>query len=186
VLADAAIAILASRGIHQLTHRNVDQHAGLPVGTAANYFPQRDELLAAAAHRIVELHLAGMAAATGAPPSRPLSRSDLANLIGDSLYVAATEYRDRYLAIYELLLEATRRPFLMQTLSTISAATLESTLALHRYLGLSTTRAQVQDMTTLYGGALFTLITAMPSATITRRRARSLVRHIVTGVLGTD
>lgn len=184
MLADAAIALLAAQGIHQLTHRNVDQHAGLPVGTAANYFPQRDELLAAAAHRIVELQLAEMVAITGAGPPHPLSHLDLANMIGDSLYAAATEHRARYLAIYELLLEATRRPFLMQTLSVISAATLESTLALHRHLGLPTTRAQVQDMTALFGGALYTLVTAPPSVRVTRRSARTLARYITAGVLG--
>lgn len=183
-LADAAIAILASHGIHQLTHRNVDRHAGLPAGTAANYFPQRDALLGAAAQRIVELSLADMTAATEAAPPQRLRQPGLANLIGDSLYAAATDHRERHLAIYELLLEATRRPHLRETLSALSAAALESTLALHRQLGLPTTRAQVQAMTTLYGGALYTLITAAAPATTTRRQARDLARHIVTGVLG--
>lgn len=182
VLTDTAIAILAGHGIHQLTHRNVDRHAGLPAGTAANYFPQRDELLEATARRIVELTLADMTAASRATPPRRLTRPELANLIGDALYAAATDHRDRYLAIYELLLEATRRPALRQTLSAISATTVESTLALHRHLGLPTSRAQVQALTTLYGGTLYTLITTTP-ATISRRQTRTLARHIVTGVL---
>src|SRR5580698_8521514 len=51
-LADAAIEVLGTAGIHKLSHRAVDERAGLPAGTAANYFPRRDDLLAAAArHR---------------------------------------------------------------------------------------------------------------------------------------
>lgn len=183
-LADAAIAILARQGIHRLTHRNVDRHTALPAGTTANYFPQRDALLEAAAQRIVDLALADMTAATVATPPRQPRRPDLARLIGDSLHAAATGHRERYLAIYELLLEATRRPRLRATLSALSTATVESTLALHRHLGLPTTRAQVHTVTALYGGALFTLVTASAPETITRRQTRALARHIVTGVLG--
>lgn len=51
-LADAAIEILGTGGIHKLSHRAVDEQAGLPQGIASNYFPRRDDLLAAAASRI--------------------------------------------------------------------------------------------------------------------------------------
>ena len=76
-LADAAIEVLGTAGIHKLSHRAVDERAGLPAGTASNYFPRRDDLLAAAAERVGELHMAEMAAADRAaaarraPPSRP-------------------------------------------------------------------------------------------------------------------
>jgi DNA-binding transcriptional regulator YbjK len=183
-LADSAIAILADQGIHKLTHRNVDRHAGVPLGTTANYFPQRDELLDAAAHRIVELVLKDTSAAAGAEPPRPLRGPQLANLLGDSLYVAATDQRSRYLAIYELLLEATRRPHLRSTLAAISVATEDATLALHHQLGLRSTRAEVQAMTTLYGGALFALVTTVSPDGITRADAHALARHISASVLG--
>jgi DNA-binding transcriptional regulator YbjK len=184
-LADTAIAILATDGIHYLTHRNVDRRAGLPTGTTANYFPQRDELLGAAARRVAELSVADMTAASDAPFVLP-RRFDLANLMGDSLYVAATDNRDRYLAMFELLMEATRRPFLRGTLSAVTAATLDTTLALHRLLGLPSTRTQVEAMTTLYGGALYALITTSAPELVTRRKARALARSIVRGVLGSD
>ena len=48
-LADAAIEILGTAGIHKLSHRAVDEQAGVPPGTASNYFPRRDDLLEAAA-----------------------------------------------------------------------------------------------------------------------------------------
>ena len=66
-LADAAIEVLGTAGIHKLSHRAVDERAGLPAGTAANYFPRRDDLLAAAAERVAELHVAEM---TGRRPGR--------------------------------------------------------------------------------------------------------------------
>src|SRR6202012_5716814 len=59
-LGDAAIAILGTPGIHSLSHRAVDERAELPAGTAANYFPTRDELLAAAARRVFGLHIEAM------------------------------------------------------------------------------------------------------------------------------
>src|ERR1700722_9492734 len=62
-LADAVIEVLGTAGIHKLSHRAVDERAGLPAGTAANYFPRRDDLLAAAAERVAELHVAEMTAA---------------------------------------------------------------------------------------------------------------------------
>ncbi len=183
-LADAAIAILAGQGSHHLTHRTVDRRAGVPAGTTANYFPQRDDLLDAAARRIVELSVTDMTTAAAPTQTGPPSRPDLAGLLGDSLFAAATVLRERYLAIYELLLEATRRPRLAETLATLSESTVESTLALHRELGLGTTRAQVEAMVTLYGGALFALVTGPAPQAVTRDQTRALAEAIVTGVLG--
>src|SRR5690606_3757177 len=51
-LGDAAIEVLASEGSRGLTHRAVDQRAGLPTGTTANYYRSRESLLTAAAERI--------------------------------------------------------------------------------------------------------------------------------------
>src|SRR5215472_9995242 len=134
-LADAAIEILGTAGIHKLSHRAVDERAGLPPGTAANYFPRRDDLLAAAAHRVAELSLADMAAANREEAGPP-SRRRLAELIGASLLDSATRHRTRYLAIYELTLEATRQPALAQSMSELAVAALDATIAEHRALGL--------------------------------------------------
>jgi DNA-binding transcriptional regulator YbjK len=181
-LAGAAIEILAAGGIHKLSHRAVDEHAGVPAGTASNYFASRDELLVAAARRVAELHLADMAAASG-KLTGPISTDVLAALIGASLYESATRYRSRYLAIYELTLEATRNLPLAQALSQIAPAALERTVALHRELGLATSPEQAQLLITLFGGALLTLITGPPGA-VTREAALTLARCLVTGILG--
>jgi Tetracyclin repressor-like, C-terminal domain len=54
-VADAAIAVLADHGGRGLTHRAVDQAAGLPSGTTSNYARTREALLTLALTRIGEL-----------------------------------------------------------------------------------------------------------------------------------
>jgi DNA-binding transcriptional regulator YbjK len=182
-LADAAIAILGTSGIHALSHRAVDERAELPAGTAANYFPTRDELLAAAARRVFSRHIAAMEAADS-QVAGPVSAGGLAELIGGALYDSAARHRTRYLAIYELTLEATRRPALAEELSGMVTAVLDVTIGQHRALGLDTSRAQVQALITLFSGALLTLVTGPPEA-VTPAAASALARSLVAGVLAT-
>jgi len=53
-LADAGIAVLAREGSRGLTHRAVDEEAGVPTGTTSNYFRSRDALVAGLFERIGE------------------------------------------------------------------------------------------------------------------------------------
>ena len=184
-LADAAIEVLGTSGIHKLSHRAVDERAGLPSGTATNYFPRRDDLLAAAAERVAELHIAEMAAADRAAPVPPGDTAGpdlLAELIGASLYDAATRHRTRYLAAYELALESSRQPALAVAMSRLGGGAMETTLAEHRALGLTTTPEQVQALIALYNGTLLTLVIA-PPGTVTPEATLALARSLVTGVL---
>jgi DNA-binding transcriptional regulator YbjK len=182
-LADAAIAILGTAGIHALSHRAVDERAELPAGTAANYFPTRDELLAAAARRVVGLHMEAMAAADS-QAAGPVGADGLAELIGGALYDSAARHRTRYLAIYELTLEAARRPELAEALSGMVATTLDITIGQHRTLGLDTSPAQVQMLITLFSGVLLTLAAGPPEA-VTPDATDALARCLVAGVLAT-
>jgi DNA-binding transcriptional regulator YbjK len=182
-LADAAIEILGTGGIHKLSHRAVDEQAGLPPGTSSNYFPRRGDLLAAAARRVAELHLADMAAANREAAS-PADQDGLARLIGASLYHSATRHRIRYLAIYELTLEATRRPDLARSMSQLASGALDTTIAEHRALGLPTSPQQAQALITLFASTLLTLVTGPPEA-INRAHTLTLARGLVSGILGT-
>jgi DNA-binding transcriptional regulator YbjK len=182
-LADAAIAILGTSGIHALSHRAVDEQAEVPTGTAANYFPTRDELLAAAARRVFGLQIAAMEAADSQMPG-PVGPGSLADLIGGALYDSAAHHRARYLAIFELTLEATRSPALAKALSEMAAATLDFTIGQHRALGLNTSAAQVQALIMLFSGVLLTLV-AGPPEVVTPSAANALAQCMVTGVLAT-
>ncbi|MGH3122524.1 MAG: TetR/AcrR family transcriptional regulator, partial [Streptosporangiaceae bacterium] len=61
-MADAAIAVLADHGARGLTHRAVDQAAGLPPGTTSNHARSREALLTLTLTRIAELDAAEGAA----------------------------------------------------------------------------------------------------------------------------
>lgn len=181
-----------------MTHRAVEKTAGLPQGTASNYFRSREALLVAAAERIVELHRADMeraaqdheAAATGTPPHfagqgagapEDFTRQ-LVDLLTESLLGAATALRTRYLAIFELQLEAVRRPALAAALAGLQDASTRFTAGHHAQLGLPTPAEAIPALITLYGGALFTLVTA-PPGTVTREVVRRVAHAIVRGAL---
>ncbi|NUT36558.1 MAG: TetR family transcriptional regulator [Hamadaea sp.] len=53
-LLDAAIRVLGTRGLRQLTHRAVDAEAGLPLGSTSNSFRTREALVHGALDRLVE------------------------------------------------------------------------------------------------------------------------------------
>lgn len=69
-----------------------------------------------------------MQAGAGPVPAA-IDREGLADLIGQSLYRAATLRRTRFQAVFELALEATRSPALGDALSGLAAAAVETTIA---------------------------------------------------------
>lgn len=179
-LADGALRVLAASGVHGFSHRAVDAAAELPAGTAANYFGSRDALLSAAAERVLELHEQDMAAAHSLITG-PVDRDGLIRLLATSLQTSATLYRERYLAIYELTLEATRRPALQQTFEAIRNTAVEFTCEQHQALGLSTSRQDVETLITLFGGALFSLITGQ-AGQVDATTCDALARTMVAGI----
>lgn len=166
-LTDAAIELLASSGVHGLTHRAVEKAADLPPGTASNYFRSREALLVAVAERVAELHHADTDRAIEQPAT-------LVELLTESLFTAATALRDRYLAIFELQLEATRRPALAAVLARLQDTALLVTAGHHDELGLTIPREKIPALIALYGGALFTLVGAPPGSV-----SRDIVQHMV-------
>lgn len=176
VLADAAIELLASSGVHGLTHRAVEKAAGLPAGTASNYFRSREALLVAAAERIAGLHHADTARAVEQPAT-------LVDLLTESLLTAATTLRSRYLAIFELQLEATRRPVLAAALAGLQDTASHLTAGHHGELGLATPPEKIPVLMALYGGALFTLVSAPPGS-VSRVVVQNVAEGIVHGLAG--
>jgi AcrR family transcriptional regulator len=107
-LADAGIGVLSSDGSRGLTHRAVDARAGVPIGTTSNYFRSRDELLQGLVVRIGE-RLAPdptvLDDLAGRPPGPALFADYMRYLVE-----RMTNERDATLALFELRLEAARRP----------------------------------------------------------------------------
>ncbi|MEE1769652.1 MULTISPECIES: TetR family transcriptional regulator [unclassified Streptomyces] len=112
-LADAAIEMLAAEGMRRLTHRAVDQRAGLAEGSCSYYFRTRQALLQAAVERLAEADIADAAAL---PTTGTTSAEKLADTAVAYLEHWGAQGRVRTLARHELALEATRRPELRAVL----------------------------------------------------------------------
>lgn len=114
-LLDAAIEVLARDGARGLTFRAVDTEAGVPIGTASNYFANRDEMLSQAGRHIHHRLWATpqeIEAFSREAPSRAL--------IEQMLRAMLRRFDDdpsAFLALLELRLEATRRPELRAALT---------------------------------------------------------------------
>ncbi|MDN2501326.1 TetR/AcrR family transcriptional regulator [Nocardia nova] len=113
-LLDASIEVLAREGARGLTFRAVDQEAGVPAGTASNYFPNRDALLVQVGHRYYERLIPSEEAM--AKSRGPQTRETMTELMTE-VVERVFHFRTGYLAILELRLEATRRPELQALLT---------------------------------------------------------------------
>jgi AcrR family transcriptional regulator len=84
---DAALELVAERGLKGLTHRAVDERAGVPAGTTSNSHRTRAALVDAVIARLEERDLAVWAADADAPP--PADADQLAELLARYLGIFA-------------------------------------------------------------------------------------------------
>lgn len=133
-LVDAAIEVLARDGARGLTFRAVDVEAGVPKGTASNYFTSRDELLNQVGHRIYERLIPDEATVAGMVAG-PNTRERTAELVRQVVERVAA-FRTGFLALLELRLEATRRPELRAVLTARVARNVEENVTAHLASGL--------------------------------------------------
>ena len=142
----------------------------------------------AAADRIVELHHADMDRAaqhhTATTKARPAERArrPLIDLLTESLLTAATTLRNRYRAIFELQLEALRRPALASALAGLPDTSIADDRRPPRHARPAHPREAIPTLITLYGGTLFTLVTA-PVERISGQIVHGLAQAIVHGAL---
>ena len=107
-IADAAIHLVATRGLRGLTHRAVDAEAGLPPGSTSYYLRTRNALLTACVNRMLARDL------TRHPGSRRVDAGRWTDatvelLVGMTVGLAR-DRPDDLVARYELSLEASRQP----------------------------------------------------------------------------
>ncbi|MFE7891107.1 TetR/AcrR family transcriptional regulator [Streptomyces sp. NPDC057412] len=108
LVADTALALLAERGMRGLTHRAVDEAAGLPQGSTSNVARTRQALLELAVRRLAEREARVLALEEMPDPRDGLDA--LAEGLALATHRSLTRNRELTLARYELALEATRRP----------------------------------------------------------------------------
>ncbi|MER5311035.1 TetR family transcriptional regulator [Streptomyces sp. NPDC002773] len=133
-LLDAAIQVLADEGARGLTFRAVDSRAGVPTGTSSNYFRDRDQVLSEVADRIFERLTPApgdIDTALLPPPSRAL----VVELMRRLAQRLAAE-RTCYLGLFELRLEAVRRPELRTQLTKVLRADLDENVRIHLAAGM--------------------------------------------------
>ncbi|MFE4618866.1 MULTISPECIES: TetR/AcrR family transcriptional regulator [Streptomyces] len=128
-LLDAAIEVLADEGARGLTFRAVDARAGVPTGTSSNYFSDRDQVLSEVADRIfVRLTPEPGAIDTALLPEP--SRALVVELMRWLAHRMAAE-RTCYLGLFELRLEAARRPELQKRFTQVLRDDLALNIRLH-------------------------------------------------------
>ncbi|WP_350348103.1 TetR family transcriptional regulator [Agromyces sp. G08B096] len=140
-LADAGLTVLAREGSRGLTHRAIDEEAGVPTGTASNYFRSRDALIAGLVERIGE-RLAptpdDLERRASEPPSRALFTEYLRDIVR-----RLSEQREVTLALFELRLEAGRSPEVGATLGALLRAGFDADVAFNEAAGLPGGRAEI-------------------------------------------
>jgi len=115
-----------------LTHRAVDEAAGLPPGSTSNHARTRAALLELALARLTEREQAVYAAAMhpgGEMPEGAGEVARLADLLARTVHAAITVHREVTIARYELALEASRRPELRKIYDEVGRGIRERVIA---------------------------------------------------------
>lgn len=157
-LADAGLRVLASVGSRGLTHRAVDDAAGVPSGTASNYFRTRELLIAGLVDRIGERLApspADLERRTSEAPSRALFAAYLRDIVR-----RLTVEREVTLALFELRLESTRRPEIAVLLDAWRRAGFDADVAFNTDAGLPGGRREIALFHYAIDGLLFDRLTA--------------------------
>lgn len=157
-LCDAGLRVLAAAGARGLTHRAVDGEAGVPTGTASNYFRSRDALLAALGERIFE-RLTPTADRLD-PLADEEPTADLSAAYVRDVAARVLGAPELTLALLELRLEATRRPALATTLGRTLQAGYRSDVAFHVGRGLPGGAREVELLHYAIDGLVLDRLTA--------------------------
>ena len=155
---DTAVDILADTGVAGVTHRQVDERAGMPPGTTSNYFRTRLALLEAVTAHVADLHwqrVAVLQSVVGQPQSREGVKALMTRMITDP----DEQSRRRNAARFELFLEGTRRPELRPALNEIQAAALKSACLILEAAGFEPSTEQMGELSRLLNGLAFSNLT---------------------------
>ncbi|MEU7428316.1 TetR family transcriptional regulator [Streptomyces sp. NPDC040750] len=169
-LADAAISTLARSGLRGLTHRAVDQSAGVPAGSCSYYFRTRQELLRATVERLAELDIAEIEERPALVGPADVDR--LAEATASLVEHWTTAGRERMLARYELALEAPRRPELQAALHTAGGRHRAIAENLLTAAGAPDPAAHANAFVAFLDGILFNQLTAAAPHRLTSEQLR--------------
>ena len=186
-LADAAIHVVATKGMRGLTHRAVDAQAGVPTGSTSAYFRTRKALVEGVVQRLADLDNAEVVEAR---VDVPLDPDRLAEGVAHVLDHWMTTARERTLARYACLLEATHHPELRGIL-THGERPRAQARELLAALGAQDPERQSRELVAFLDGLLFDRLVGAgalgaptPGTPESRAELTAAVRAALRGVLG--
>ncbi|MER7192197.1 TetR/AcrR family transcriptional regulator [Streptomyces flaveolus] len=183
LVADAALALLAERGMRGLTHRAVDEAAGLPQGSTSNLARTRQALLELAVRRLAEREARVLALHEMPDPRGGLDA--VVDALALATHRALTRNRELTLARYELALEATRRPELRAYFDATGARFREQLGALVTAMGSADPARHVLSLVAWADGLMFSCVAGSFSAEVPGRdEVRAGLRELMDGMLG--
>ncbi|MGW7019535.1 TetR/AcrR family transcriptional regulator [Streptomyces decoyicus] len=195
-IADAALNLLAERGMRGLTHRAVDEAAGLPQGSTSNLARTRAALLEAAVRRLAEREAAVLtpgemppATVEGKQGAGSGWRSDaavaaVAGALSLALHRYLTRHRQLLIARYELALEATRRPELRAVYDRAGRAFREPVVAMLTSAGSADPERHALSLVAWCDGVLFSCTAGQfHMAVPTREALRTSCTELLDGML---
>ncbi|GAA2765565.1 TetR/AcrR family transcriptional regulator [Streptomyces paradoxus] len=183
LVADTALALLAERGMRGLTHRAVDESAGLPQGSTSNLARTRQALLELAVRRLAEREARVLA--LHEMPDPGAGAASLADALALATHRALTGHRALTLARYELALEATRRPELRAFFDATGARFRDQLAALVTGLGSTDPARHTLSLIAWADGLMFSCVAGSFGAEVpSLEEVRAGLRELLEGMLG--
>ncbi|MFJ4169266.1 TetR/AcrR family transcriptional regulator [Paenarthrobacter sp. NPDC089714] len=172
-LADAALAVVAAKGLKGLTHRAVDAEAGAAVGTTSNYFRNREALVTAALDRVEELD--SRLLRQQARGQFPTSVSELAEQLTGAVLALAREHADLTRARFAFALD---RP---ESVSAGHERMLTGLAQILEALGVPDSRVRAEAVADYSDGLALHLLTARQGQDIAHSTVAANVRQLLEG-----
>ncbi len=107
---DAALRIIASRGLPAVTHRTVAREAKVPLAATTYYFASKNEILAEALESLSAAEVERLSDLTSEIMTGSKSQEEVAAALGKALIPEPEEAERRWLAQFEIYVEAARNP----------------------------------------------------------------------------
>ncbi|MFB7573198.1 TetR/AcrR family transcriptional regulator [Streptomyces sp. NPDC056165] len=184
LVADTALTLLAERGMRGLTHRAVDERAGLPQGSTSNVARTRQALLELAVRRLAERE-ARVLALHEMPDPRTGGLDSLAEGLALATHRALTRNRALTLARYELALEATRRPELRSYFDAAGARFRDQLGALVTAMGSTAPERHVLSLVAWADGLMYSCVAGSFHARVPElEELRAGLRELLEGMFG--
>ena len=167
-----------------LTHRAVDEAAGLPQGSTSNLARTRQALLELAVRRLAERE-SRVLALDEMPDARRGGLDPLVDGLALAIHRALTGNRDLTLARYELALEATRRPELRSYFDTAGARFRDQLADLVTAMGSADPARHVLSLVAWADGLMFSCVAGAFHARVPGLdEVRAGLRELLEGMLG--